>query len=90
MQETMTDMFTQMLDVITYVLAAIAGVSLVTAFLGRTAIGFIVDVATIGAAIAYAYTSAAAFRTARGPGGHLARVTGACGLVTLGADPSDS
>ena len=29
MQETMTDMFTQMLDVITYVLAAIAGVSLV-------------------------------------------------------------
>ncbi len=29
MQETMTDMFTQMLDIITYVLAAIAGVSLV-------------------------------------------------------------
>ena len=60
---------------------AVAGVSLVTAFFGRTAIGFIVDVATIGAAIAYAYTSAAAFRTARGPGGRLARVTGACGLV---------
>ena len=29
MQETMTDMFTQMLDVVTYVLAAIAGISLV-------------------------------------------------------------
>ena len=34
-------------------------------FLGRTAIGWIVDVNTIGAIIAYAYTSAAAFAGAR-------------------------
>ncbi len=40
-------------------------VSLFIPFLGRTAIGWIVDVNTIGATIAYAYTSAAAFAVAR-------------------------
>ncbi len=40
-------------------------VSVVLPFLGRTAISWIVDVTTVGATIAYAFTSAAAFRTAR-------------------------
>lgn len=53
---------------------AIAGVSILVPFLGRTAIGFIVDVSTIGAAIAYAYSSAAAWRLARG------RASRVCGL----------
>ena len=57
---------------------SIAEVSILLPFLGRTAIGFIVDVSTIGAAIAYAYTSAAAWKLARG---YLSRVVGILGLV---------
>ena len=62
----------------------IAGVSLLIPLLGRTAIGFIVDVATIGAAIAYAYTSAAVFRTACATGSRLGRIMGFCGLLLSG------
>ena len=62
----------------------IAGVSLLIPFLGRTAIGFIVDIATIGAAIAYVYTSAAVFRTARVTGSRLGRAMGICGLLLSG------
>ena len=51
-------------------------------FLGRTAIGWIVDVNTIGATIAYAYTSAAAFFTARRGGNRLVQITGVVGIVT--------
>jgi signal transduction histidine kinase/CheY-like chemotaxis protein len=40
----------------------IVGISCVIPFFGRTAIGWPVDVSSIGAAIAYGYTSAAAFR----------------------------
>ena len=57
---------------------AIAEISILIPFLGRTAIGFIVDVSTIGAAIAYAYTSAAAWRLARG---YPTRIAGICGVV---------
>ena len=62
----------------------IAGISLLIPFLGRTAIGFIVDVATIGAGIAYAYTSAAVLRTARVTGSRLGRAMGLCGLLLSG------
>ena len=62
----------------------IAAVSLLIPFLGRTAIGFIVDVATIGAGIAYAYTSAAVLRTARVTGSRLGRAMGICGLLLSG------
>lgn len=58
---------------------AIAAVSALVPFLGRTAIGFIVDVSTIGAAFAYAYTSAAAWRLAGGR--LLQRLTGIGGVV---------
>jgi amino acid transporter len=44
---------------------ALMAVSVIIPFFGRTAISWIVDVTTVGAAIAYAYTSAAAFFTAK-------------------------
>ena len=56
-------------------------VSLFIPFLGKTAIGWIVDVNTIGATIAYAYTSAAAYATARRNGDRAAQATGVIGLA---------
>ncbi|MBQ7565879.1 MAG: APC family permease, partial [Oscillospiraceae bacterium] len=50
-------------------------VSLPIPFLGRSAIGWIVDVNTIGATIAYGYTSAAAFVNARRSGRRGVQVT---------------
>ncbi|MCR5156539.1 MAG: amino acid permease [Butyrivibrio sp.] len=46
-------------------LMALTGISVLIPFLGRTAIGWIVDVTTFGAIIAYAYTSAAATTEAK-------------------------
>lgn len=57
------------------------GISLFIPFLGRTAIGWIVDVNTVGATIAYAYTSAAAYASARRNGDKRIQVTGIAGLV---------
>ena len=59
----------------------VLGVSAVLPLFGRTAISWIVDVTTVGATIAYAYTSAAAFRAARREGDRLVSVTGAVGLA---------
>ena len=56
-------------------------ISLVIPFLGRTAIGWIVDVNTIGATIAYAYTSAAAFTLARKENDNKIAFTGMFGLI---------
>ena len=50
-------------------------------FLGRTALGWIIDVATIGAAIAYCYTSAAAYKTAKADGNRIIRITGMAGII---------
>ena len=53
-------------------------------FLGRTVTGWPVDVSNLGAAIAYGYTSAAAFASAKDGSGRLAlaeRITGAVGIV---------
>ena len=55
--------------------------SLFIPFLGRTAIGWIVDVNTIGAAIAYAYTSAAAWFTARQEHNRPVEASGIAGMV---------
>ena len=60
---------------------AIAVVSLGISALGRTVIGIIVDIAVVGAGIAYAYTSAAAWKEARKEGNRAGRVLGMCGLV---------
>ena len=51
-------------------------------FLGRTAISWIVDVTTVGATIAYAFASAAAFKTARRERNRQVAAFGVVGLVT--------
>ena len=59
-------------NAIIFVTAASVGVP----FLGRTAIGWPVDVSSIGAAIAYCCTSAAAFKLARSKGDITTMITG--------------
>ena len=59
----------------------ILGISVFLPFFGRTAISWIVDVTTVGATIAFAFTSAAAFRTARIGKDKGAMVFGVIGLV---------
>ena len=56
-------------------------VSVIIPFFGRTATSWIVDVTTVGAAIAYAYTSAAAYRAACEHGNKRIRRTGAAGIA---------
>ena len=55
--------------------------SLPIPFLGRTAISWIIDVNTIGATIAYAYTSAVAFYNARKAKNKTVQATGFIGCV---------
>ena len=59
----------------------VVGVSLFIPFFGRTVIGWPVEVSSIGAAVAYCCTSAAAFKFARRTGDALTRVTGFAGVV---------
>ncbi|MBO6111712.1 MAG: amino acid permease [Lachnospiraceae bacterium] len=56
-------------------------VSVVVPFAGRAAIGWIVDVNTIGALIAYTYTSAAAFKLARDDKNTAVQITGILGAA---------
>ena len=56
-------------------------ISLPIPFFGRTAIGWIIDVNTVGATIAYAYTSAAAFVVARKENNRLIKITGGLGIL---------
>ena len=65
-------------------LMLLTGISMLVPFLGRTAIGWIVDVNTIGATIAYAYTSADAFANAQKDNNKLVRVTGIIGILMSG------
>jgi signal transduction histidine kinase/CheY-like chemotaxis protein len=60
---------------------AIAGLAILVIALGHRTLQIIVDLALVGAALAYAYTSAATFKTARASGDRLSRATGLCGLV---------
>jgi len=60
---------------------AILTVSLVLPFFGRTAISWIVDVTTVGATIAYAYASAAAWKSARQEHKRGFAVAGLAGFV---------
>jgi len=60
---------------------AILCISLVLPFLGRTAISWIVDVTTVGATIAYAFTAASAWRMARREGNRRHTVFALMGLV---------
>ena len=56
-------------------------VSVFIPFFGRTAIGWIVDVTSVGATVAYGYTSAAAFRTAGKERDRKMQLLGALGVV---------
>ena len=58
---------------------AIAGLSVLVMPLGSAVIVVVVDIAIVGAAIAYGYTSAAAFRMARTAGDRRTQVTGLLG-----------
>ena len=59
----------------------IMGISLIIPFFGRTATGWIVDVTTVGATIAYCYTSAAAYVSAKADGDSLTKMTGMLGMI---------
>ena len=62
-------------------LMLLMGLSVIVPFLGRTAIGWIVDVTTIGATRAYGYTSAAALHEARKEGNGRIKKTGILGII---------
>ncbi|MBO4337563.1 MAG: APC family permease, partial [Lachnospiraceae bacterium] len=64
-----------------HALIFLMAISFFIPFLGRTAIGWIVDVNTVGATIAYVYTSAAAFAKADKENNRRIRVTGAIGTA---------
>ena len=60
---------------------AIAALAVLVVPLGRAVIGVVVDISILGAAVAYAYTSAAAFKAARKAGNRGPQATGILGLV---------
>ncbi len=61
----------------------VAVLSVMIPFLGRSAIGWIVDVTTIGATIIYGFVSAAALKTARSNGSKAEFFTGITGLIFM-------
>ena len=65
----------------TNTILALMCVSVIAPFFGRTALGWLVDMSSLGAAIGYAYTSAAAFKYAREIGDKVTTITGAVGTV---------
>lgn len=56
-------------------------ISIIAPFFGRTALGWIVDMSSVGAAIGYGYTSAAAFKFARKIKNKGIMATGMIGIV---------
>ena len=60
----------------------ILAIALIAPFFGRTALGWIVDMSSIGAAIGYGYTSLAAFKYAKKEKNAGIVVTGIIGAVT--------
>lgn len=61
----------------------IVGVSCLIPLVGRTAIGWIVDVTTIGATIVYGFVSACAWKTAVFRRDKIERITGLAGLLLM-------
>ena len=59
----------------------VVAISLVIPFFGRTVIGWPVEVSSLGAAVAFCCTSAAAFKFARRNNDALTKATGAAGVV---------
>ena len=60
---------------------AVMFVSIPLPFFGRTAISWIVDVTTVGATIAYAFTSACAYKEAKAAGDRRHTILGVLGMV---------
>ncbi|MBR6021977.1 MAG: amino acid permease, partial [Kiritimatiellae bacterium] len=60
---------------------ALVAVSCLLPFVGRTAIGWIVDVTTVGASVVYGYVSWCAFAAARLDGDRLHETAGLAGLL---------
>ena len=60
---------------------ALAALAVIVVPLGRAVIGVVVDISILGAAVAYAYTSSAAFKTARSRGDRGTQATGIVGLA---------
>lgn len=56
-------------------------IALIAPFFGRTALGWIVDMSSLGAAVGYAYTSAAAVKFAGKEGNIPIMITGVLGLL---------
>lgn len=67
------------------VLMFLVAVSCFIPFVGRTAIGWIIDVTTIGACIAYGYVSYCALRVARNEKKYTLQFTGIIGIVASAA-----
>ena len=63
---------------------AVVAVSVLIPFLGRTAIGWIVDVTTLGATIIYAMICQAVYLHARNAGNRREQTTGVVGMVLMG------
>ncbi len=61
----------------------IAALSTAVPFLGRSAIGWIVDVTTIGATILFGFVSASAWKTARARGDRLEKWNGMTGVALM-------
>jgi len=61
----------------------VACLSLPIPFLGRTAIGWIVDITTIGATVIYGFVSAVAYKTAKGRGDRKEKLTGGLGFAIM-------
>ena len=61
----------------------VTAISVFIPFLGRTAIGWIVDVTTINATIIYGFISLAAYRLAKREGIKTEKITGIVGLVIM-------
>lgn len=59
----------------------IMAISMIAPFLGRNALGWIVDMSSIGAAIGYGYTSVAALKYAKKEQNILIEITGCIGIV---------
>ena len=66
-----------------WAICAVAAVSMMIPFLGRTAIGWIVDVTTLGATIIYGLVSHAVWRHAQQNHRRTEKITGAAGIVLM-------
>lgn len=59
----------------------VMAVSLIAPFFGRTALGWLVDMSSVGAAVGYGYTSLAAWKIARQEGDTRIQITGILGAL---------